>query len=156
MKEAKALKSVSKFHNLFDLPVLTEPKIPAKERCQLRINLIEEELKELKQAIENNDIVEAADAFCDLQYVLSGAILEFGLGNKFRKLFKEVQQSNMSKACNTVEEAEETVKYYKENRQTEAFIKPKDDKFLVYRTEDTKVLKSVNYSEADLKSILKV
>ncbi|HNG07226.1 MAG TPA: nucleoside triphosphate pyrophosphohydrolase family protein [Saprospiraceae bacterium] len=154
MKEAKALKSVSKFHNLFDLPVLTEPVIPAKERCQLRINLIEEELKELKQAIENNDLVEAADTFCDLQYVLSGAILEFGLGKKFRKLFKEVQRSNMSKACNTIQEAEETVKYYKENRQTEAFIKPKADKFLVYRTEDTKVLKSVNYSEADLKNIL--
>lgn len=154
MKEAKALKSVAKFHQLFDLPVVEHAAIPSKERCQLRINLLEEELRELKQAIENNNIVEVADAFCDLQYVLSGAILEFGLGRDFKRLFGEVQRSNMSKACATLEEAEATLKYYKEERNTEGFIKPKDDKFLVYRKEDTKVLKSVNYSEAELEKFI--
>ena len=39
--------------------------------------LLPEELNELKQAIEDNDLVEIADALCDLQYVLSGAVLEF-------------------------------------------------------------------------------
>ena len=43
-------------------------------------NILQEELNELKQAIDDNDLVEIADALCDIQYVLSGAILEFGLG----------------------------------------------------------------------------
>lgn len=154
MKEAKSLKGVSKFHKLFDLPVLDVPGIPSKDRCLLRINLLEEELKELKEAIENDDLIEAADAFCDLQYVLSGAILEFGLGKSFKKLFAEVQRSNMSKACQTLDEAEETVAFYRNNKDTEAYIKPKDGKYLVYRKSDHKVLKSVKYSEADLKGLI--
>ena len=52
MKEAKALKGVSKFHKLFELPIQESPAIPSKERCELRINLLEEELRELKEAIE--------------------------------------------------------------------------------------------------------
>ncbi len=154
MKEAKSLKGVSKFHKLFDLPILNDPAIPSKERCLLRINLLEEELKELKESIENDDLIEAADAFCDLQYVLSGAILEFGLGKRFRKLFAEVQRSNMSKACQTIEEAEETVLFYKTTKETEAYITPKDGKYLVYRKDDHKVLKSINYSEANLSVLI--
>lgn len=154
MKEAKALKGVSKFHKLFELPIQESPAIPSKERCELRINLLEEELRELKEAIENNDLIEAADAFCDLQYVLSGAILEFGFGKKFKKLFAEVQRSNMSKACNTLEEAEETVKYYKANKDTDAVIKMKGDKYLVYRKDDQKVLKSVKYSAVSLSELI--
>ena len=155
MKEAKALKGVADFHRLFDLPVLDEPTIPSKERSLLRINLLEEELKELKEAIEANDLVEVADAFCDLQYVLSGAILEFGMGKKFRKLFKEVQRSNMSKACQDMKEAEDTKNHYMDSKATEAYIKSKEDKFLVYRKEDHKVLKSIKYSPAQIELILK-
>lgn len=154
VKEAKSLRGVSDFHNLFDLPVLMEPTIPSKERSMLRINLLEEELKELKDAIEANDIVEIADAFCDLQYVLSGAILEFGMGMKFKKLFKEVQRSNMSKACQDLQEAEDTLNHYKETKDTEAYIKPKEDKYLVYRKSDHKVLKSIKYSPAQIDKIL--
>ena len=73
--EPQALNSVAEFHDTFNLPIELEPCIPSKERCELRINLIEEELKELKEAIQENDLVEVIDAFCDLQYVLSGAIL---------------------------------------------------------------------------------
>ena len=83
-KEPKPLNDVAEFHDTFNLPVLDEPTIPSKKRCELRINLLEEELKELKVAIEENDIVEVIDAFCDIQYVLSGAILEFGFGEKFK------------------------------------------------------------------------
>ena len=50
-------------------------------------------------AIKDNNLTEVADAPCDLQYVLAGAILEFGMGAKFRALFSEVHCSNMSKAC---------------------------------------------------------
>lgn len=152
--EPNALNDVSKFHATFELPILDEPVIPSKERCTLRINLIEEELRELKEAIEQDDLVEVADAFCDIQYVLSGAILEFGLGDKFKALFEEVQRSNMSKVCKTQEEAEATQQHYMHKSQTESYIQKKGEDYLVFRKEDGKVLKSVNYSPADIKGML--
>ncbi len=155
-KEPEALNDVSKFHTLFNLPVVEQPAIPTEERIQLRISLLEEELKELKQAIKDNDLIETADAFADLQYVLSGAILEFGLGNKFKEVFDEVQRSNMSKTCKTREEAEQTSAYYKSERGVESYIEKRGDEFLVYRKGDGKVLKSVNYSAANLKKILEI
>ena len=153
--EPNALTSVAEFHKTFNAPVLEEEQIPSKERCELRISLLQEELNELKTAIEENDLVEVADALCDIQYVLSGAILEFGMGKKFKTLFDEVQRSNMSKACKTKAEAEATVEHYKKRDNTKSRIIEKDDKFIVLRIPDDKVLKSVNYSPADLKSILK-
>src|SRR5690606_37407258 len=111
MEQLDSLNQVAEFHRTFKHPILPEPTVPSKDRCKLRIALLAEELKELQEAIEDNDIVEIADALCDLQYVLSGAVLEFGLGEKFRQIFDEVQRSNMSKACKTVEEAEATVKH---------------------------------------------
>ena len=152
--EPQALTGVAAFHDLFGMPVLAEPAIPSKERCKLRISLLKEELEELKEAIEDNDIVEIADALADLQYVLSGAVHEFGLGARFKTLFDEVQRSNMSKACKTIDEAKDTQEYYKKNRDTNSVIKPKEGQFLVYRKEDGKVLKSVNYSPADLETII--
>jgi predicted HAD superfamily Cof-like phosphohydrolase len=154
MKEAEAPNGVARFHKAFHLPILDDPAIPPEDRCALRINLLQEELDELKEAIAEKDLVAAADAFCDIQYVLSGAILEFGLGEKFAELFAEVQRSNMSKICVTRDVAEKTVEYYKNEKDTEGYINAEDDVFLVYRTSDHKVLKSVNYSPADLEAIL--
>lgn len=154
MKDPKTLSSVAEFHKTFHHPILDQPQIPSKDRCQLRVALIEEELRELKEAIENDDLVEIADALCDIQYVLSGAVLEFGLKDKFADLFDEVQRSNMSKACKTKEEAEATMKHYLENERVESYFVETDGLFLVYRKSDNKTLKSINYSAADLKSIL--
>ncbi len=149
MTSPNALADVAEFHETFHLPVLDTPQIPGDDRCRLRINLLREELRELEEAIANNDLVEAADAFADLQYVLSGAILEFGLGERFKGLFEEVHRSNMSKTCATMEEAEATVAHYAKQGQT-GEIEASGDVFLVYRTDDRKVLKNVNYSPADL------
>ncbi len=154
MKKLDALNQVKEFHKTFDVPVLKNPEIPSKERCELRISLIQEELNELKEAIENNDLVEVADALCDLQYVLSGTVLEFGLGKKFTKLFDEVQRSNMSKACETQKEAIETLSHYKKKDKTEGHYKEVNGKYIVYRKGDNKVLKSVNYSPANLKKYI--
>ena len=139
---------------MFGMPVLDDPEIPEAKRCELRINLLQEELNELKEAVEENDLVGIADALCDLQYVLSGAVLEFGLGKKFSDLFDEVQRSNMSKTCKTEKEAAATQAHYMDGRGVESFIVERDDEYLVFRSEDRKVLKSVNYSPADLESIL--
>ena len=154
IEEPQALNSVKAFHQTFDAPVLENPQIPSEERCKLRVSLLQEELNELKEAIEDKNIVEVADALADIQYVLSGAILEFGLGEKFKSLFDEVQRSNMSKACESMEIAEATAQKYKEKDGTESYIEQKGDAFIVYRKGDNKVLKSVNYSPADLKAIL--
>ena len=154
MDEPKALNSVAAFHKTFKLPIEEKPIIPLSSRCELRINLLQEELDELKEAIENDDLVEVADALADIQYVLSGAILEFGLGDKFNQLFTEVQRSNMSKTCKTIEEAEKTAKHYHENKGMPSRIEESNGEFLVYRIADGKVLKSINYSPADIKGIL--
>lgn len=153
-KEPEALNGVAEFHDLFNLPVIEKPGIPSPDRCQLRVSLLQEELDELKEAILENDIVAVADALSDLQYVLSGAVLEFGLGDKFKRLFDEVQRSNMSKACKTHEEAVLTRDYYWEHKNTLSHIVEKNGEFLVYREADKKVLKNINYSEADLRSIV--
>lgn len=154
MKKIDALNQVAEFHKTFKHPIESKPVIPDKKRCDLRVALIREELKELEQAIEDQDIVEIADALCDIQYVLSGAVLEFGMGEMFRDLFDEVQRSNMSKTCATTEEAEATVSYYREKRGIDCFYEKTDGHYLVYRKGDRKTLKSINYSPADLKSIL--
>lgn len=153
MQKIDPLNQVAEFHRTFKHPILEKPTIPAKNRCDLRVELISEELKELQEAIQNKDLVEVADALCDIQYVLSGAVLEFGLGEKFKTLFEEVQRSNMSKACKTQAEAEATIEHYKAKGQ-DCYFKEMDGLFLVYRTSDDKTLKSINYSPADLKSIL--
>ncbi|MEM1135640.1 MAG: nucleoside triphosphate pyrophosphohydrolase family protein [Bacteroidota bacterium] len=154
MKSPESLESVAEFHKTFKHPIEPQPVIPAPERCTLRVSLIAEELKELEEAIANNDLVEVADALCDIQYVLSGAVLEFGLGEKFKALFDEVQRSNMSKACKTEAEAQATVAYYQKERTTDCYYKQVDGLFLVYRKSDNKTLKSINYSPAGLANLL--
>lgn len=154
IKDTNALNQVAEFHHTFKHPVVETPAIPSKQRSQLRISLLAEELKELQQAVDEDNLVEIADALCDLQYVLAGAILEFGMAEKFKELFDEVHRSNMSKACKTVEEANHTIQHYKNTANTDAHYEEIDGLFLVYRTADHKTLKSVDYSPADIKGVL--
>jgi predicted HAD superfamily Cof-like phosphohydrolase len=153
MDKLDCLNQVADFHTTFHHPIEKNPIIPSSKRCELRVELISEELKELAEAINNHDIVEVADALCDIQYVLSGAVLEFGLGDRFRELFDEVQRSNMSKACANIDEAEATVAHYKA-KGFECYHQKDGDRYLVYRTSDNKTLKNINYSPANLKAIL--
>ena len=154
MEQLDALNQVAEFHRTFKHPIEPTPLIPAPERCRLRVSLLREELQELEDAIADNDLVEVADALCDIQYVLAGAVLEFGLGEKFRALFDEVQRSNMSKTCKNLEEAEATVAHY-EAKGTSCYIHKEGKHWLVYRKGDNKTLKSVKYSPADIVGLLK-
>lgn len=153
-KDSNYLESVAKFHKTFGQPILDTPSIPNKDRCELRVKLIQEELNELKDGINNKDIVEIADALADLQYVLTGTILEFGLSDKFRDLFDEVQRSNMSKTCRNEQIAHDTVENYRGQNIVTYKEEAEDDLWLVKRAGDNKVLKSIEYSPADLKPIL--
>ena len=77
------------------------------------------------------------------------------MGKKFPALFNEVQRSNMSKACDSEEEARNTVAYYQEKKATDCYFREVSGKYLVFRRGDDKTLKSINYSPAALSPILK-
>ena len=90
--------------------------------------LLSNNVGELKEALEAGDIVEVLDALTDIQYVLDGAYLSFGMQGLKTPAFEEVQRSNMSKLG--------------------ADGKP------IVRPEDGKILKGPDYSEPDLKQFL--
>ena len=96
---------------------------------KLRLNLLQEEVDELKEALANGDTVEALDALTDIQYVLDGAYLSLGLHKLKDAAFSEVQRSNMSKLG--------------------------EDGKPIRREEDGKILKGPNYFAPDLKAVLK-
>jgi predicted HAD superfamily Cof-like phosphohydrolase len=145
------LEKVKEFHNTFGAPVLETPQIPEKDRSDLRVSLIQEELNELKTAISENNLTEIADACGDLMVVLSGTILEFGLGDKFDEIFDIIHKSNMSKACKTEDVAKRTMEFYNQKDGTESYSKLVNGKWIVYRLSDNKVLKSVEYTPANIK-----
>ena len=87
--------SVKKFMEVFGQEVKTKAEFPSDKIIKLRLNLIQEELDELDQALKNKDIKEVADALTDILYVTYGAGHAFGI--ELDKCFEEVQKSNMSK-----------------------------------------------------------
>lgn len=111
----------------FGQEVKDVPELPTRLVQQMRVALLVEEVKELEQALTDANMVEVLDALTDIQYVLDGAYLAFGLQELKQPAFDEVQRSNMSKLT-------------------------KEGKVL-YR-EDGKILKSDQYSPPNLKSIL--
>ena len=86
---------VGTFMKTFGQEVKNKPSFSSDKINKLRIDLIKEELDELKEAIDNNDLLEVADALTDILYVTYGAGHAFGID--LDKCFDEVQNSNMSK-----------------------------------------------------------
>ena len=83
------------FMKTFGQEVKTKAELSNNKINELRISLINEELEELKKAVNDNDILEVADALTDILYVAYGAGHAFGIN--LDKCFNEVQESNMSK-----------------------------------------------------------
>ena len=86
---------VQQFHEAFDILRQPTPKVPDRATCRLRVRLIREEAKELKEAFKDKDIVEVADALGDLLYVVYGAAVSCGLD--MEPIFQEIHRSNMTK-----------------------------------------------------------
>ena len=86
---------VKTFMEIFGQEVKTKPSFSTDKINSLRYDLIKEELEELKEAMENKDLLEVADALTDILYVTYGAGHAFGID--LDKCFAEVQNSNMSK-----------------------------------------------------------
>lgn len=152
-------KKVGKFHELFEHPKFhnlnkdifdNDPKL-----VDLRLKLIEEEVNELKEAIENKNFKEVADALTDILYVVYGAGHAFGID--LDRTFNEVHDSNMTKACKTEEEAIETIQYIKttQPRYKNPTYKLSNDKkyYIIYDKDTNKILKNKNYKEVDLNFI---
>lgn len=93
---ADTLAIVRAWHEAFDVPVEESPVIP-EARIQMRLAILEEEVAELRAAAQVGDMVEVLDALCDIQYVLDGTFLEFGLHKLKDRAMAEVHASNMSK-----------------------------------------------------------
>lgn len=125
----KQLEAVKEFHSAFGLGSSETPKGCLGESVNmLRFNLMKEENEEYLEAVQNNDIVEIADALGDMLYILCGTIIEHGLQYKIEEVFDEIQRSNMSKLG--------------------------QDGKPIYR-EDGKVMKGPNYFKPNFEEILK-
>ena len=86
---------VKKFMDTYGQEVKFKAEFPNENIVNLRLNLIEEELQELQEAIKQEDLLEVADALTDILYVTYGAGHAFGID--LDNCFNEVQKSNMSK-----------------------------------------------------------
>jgi predicted HAD superfamily Cof-like phosphohydrolase len=83
------------FMKTFGQEVKNKPSFSTDKINKLRLDLITEELDELKEAMDNKDLLEVADALTDILYVTYGAGHAFGIN--LDECFEEVQNSNMSK-----------------------------------------------------------
>ena len=86
---------VKKFMETFGQEIREKASFPDDKITSLRYELIQEELDELREAIDSKDMKEVADALTDILYVTYGAGHAFGIN--LDKCFEEVQNSNMSK-----------------------------------------------------------
>lgn len=124
----KQLNAVKEFHTAFEIGYSEIPKSDLGESKNiLRFNLMKEENEEYLEAVQNNDLIEIADALGDMLYILCGTIIEHGLQHKIEAVFDEIQRSNMSKL--------------------DLNGKP------IYR-EDGKVMKGPNYFKPDFSKII--
>lgn len=140
------------FNHTFGKPNYYRAIIPEERITDFVINFIKEETEELAEAVQEKDIVSVLDAICDLLYVAVGnATMAFGLKDKLLPAYAEVQASNMSKVCTSVEEAEETVRVRAEQQGEPCHFEKVGEYYIVYRTRDKKVMKSINYFSPNLK-----
>ena len=150
--EVPFVDEVQEFNDTFGKPNNYEPVIGEKKEWQFVYDFILEELEEYKEACEKGDIVGILDALCDITYVsLGNGTLLHGLKGKIWKAYQEVQASNMSKSCATLEEAEKTIKVRSEEKGHPCHYEKIGDRYVVYRSSDRKVMKSINYFAPNLK-----
>ena len=144
---------------LHENPVLDifdkDPKL-----VEYRMNLIREEKRELEEAVKTKDFKETVDALADILYVVYG--MGASIGVDMDKAYDIVHESNMSKLCKNEDEAKATVDWYERNKETTGYDSPKyrksfDGKYYVVYNESTKkILKSINYKEANFNSLFHI
>ena len=142
---------VEEFNAIMGKPNNYNPVIPAEKEWMFVYNFILEELEEYKHACETGNIIEVLDALCDITYVsLGNGTCLHGLKDKIWPAYQEVQASNLSKACSSEEEAQETVRVRSQEQETACHYEKVGNYYIVYRTSDRKVMKNINYFRPDL------
>lgn len=147
---------VREFHQVFEHPVRTkyDPELfdKFKSLVDLRLSLITEENTELQDAVKDKNFVEVADALADILYVTYGAGL--ALGVDLDTAFAKVHASNMTKACNSEQEALDSIEFYKttdKRYKDPQYKKSSDGKYwIIYDASTGKILKNKNYTPVDL------
>lgn len=150
---------VKEFNRAFEMRVNDEPRrdifTSDPDNVKLAMNLIREEVKELEDAVKEHDYGEVRDAIADILYVVYGMADRFGI--KADEDFANVHDSNMSKLCNSEEEARQTVDSYqlKFKEGTSPYDSPYyykvngKEKWIVKNKSTGKALKSINYRAVD-------
>jgi predicted HAD superfamily Cof-like phosphohydrolase len=145
------IEQVEYFNNVFGKLNNQTPTIINEKEAQFIYDFIQEELDEYLQSYQQRDIVGVADAFGDIMYVLAAGILAFGLKDKFKDIFDEIQASNMSKSCDTEEDAKSTCSSISTTKGIETHYEKIGDKYIVFRSSDRKVQKNIKYFAPNLK-----
>jgi predicted HAD superfamily Cof-like phosphohydrolase len=185
-KQQCELNLVKDFMDAFKQKIAITPDYPSEKEIVFRLHLILEETIEIAEACGKNvmssfgskligegqklkesaekslqtatNLTAVLDGLLDLDYVQKGMVHTFGLADAYHKGFEEVHRSNMSKACESEEEALDTVEHYKQQGVQSIIDVSRADQgiWLVLRESDKKVLKSIEYSPAKLHDIFNV
>ncbi|MDD4930642.1 MAG: nucleoside triphosphate pyrophosphohydrolase family protein [Candidatus Colwellbacteria bacterium] len=153
--------NVTEFNRLFGNKTYITPRLDIFDTDPKTVTaclaLINEEHKELVEAIETKDFTETIDALADLIVVIGGMACRFGID--LDKASEIVHKSNMSKLCTSEEEAQKTVEWYKENEKrydSPYYEIALDGVHYVVRNRSTgKILKNMNYTPANFESLTK-
>ena len=156
MESVPFVDEVEVFNKTMGKPNNQTPNIPDEKEWMFVYNFILEELEEYKEACQKGDIVGVLDALCDITYVsLGNGTMLHGLKGYIQDAYAEVQASNMSKVCKTEEEAQQTVNRRTIEQGMECHYEKQGDYWVVYRTADRKVMKSINYFKPNLEQFFK-
>lgn len=135
------------FCNLFGIPIPDKPIIPDEKTKEKAINLIMEEVNnELIPALKRGDLTSIRDGIADSLYVIYQAAAMYGINAD--KDYYEAHCSNMTKACSSMEEAETTKEYHEVCTGSKCVIEENNNRFIVKRLKDGKIMKSINYTPA--------
>jgi predicted HAD superfamily Cof-like phosphohydrolase len=125
----KQLELVKQFHKAFGIYTSNTISKPSMDVAILTTKLLREELDEVNDELISGSarLEDVAKEPADLQYILLGTVLFYGLQDKFETIFEEVHRSNMTKL---------------------------DENGNPVRRNDGKVIKSKLYEEANIKEII--
>jgi NTP pyrophosphatase (non-canonical NTP hydrolase) len=150
------ISEVEEFNEAMGKPNSYTPNIPGEDwQWKFVYDFILEELNEYKEACEKGDLIGVADALGDIMYVLCNGIMLHGMKDKIEDVYQEIQRSNMSKLCETEEIAKQTIIDREKTLGVPCHYEKINNHYVVYRTADRKVQKSINYSKPDLKQFFK-
>ena len=147
---AKEIEQVLEFHKVFEHPIGDVAKALSIKRGLQRHSYMKEELQEFHDAVEAEDLVEQADACIDIIYFALGTLIELGLSDKYEALFANIQASNISKVCLSMESAIRTA----EAHDQPTTIKPIGSYWKVSDANTNKIVKADTYFKPNLKEII--